>query len=194
MQGKMNTESAQNQSPDAEIDFMNLAITFWDGRFVISKIIIISLFIGIFVSLLIPNEFTASSTIIPQISDQKSKLGGLSGISGLSGLAAMAGINLSTSTGSEISPKTYSTIISSVPFQLELMKTPLNFENLGSQVTLFDYYTRIKRGNSIVKYTIGLPSLIIKAIKGEKKNNFSPSENNPLYILTEDQYEIQKII
>ena len=50
MQGKMNTESAQNQSPDAEIDFMNLAITFWDGRFVISKIIIISLFIGIFVS------------------------------------------------------------------------------------------------------------------------------------------------
>ena len=106
----------------------------------------------------------------------------------------MAGININTATGSELSPKSYSSIISSVPFQLELMKTPLNFEKLDSQVTLYDYYTKVKFENSFYKYTLGLPSLIIKAIKGEKKNKFNTSLTNPLYLLTEKQIEVQKII
>jgi len=132
--------------------------------------------------------------MVPQISDSKSKLSGLSGsLSGLSGLAAMAGINLNTTMGSDLSPKTYSSIISSVQFQLELMKTPLNFEKLDSQITLYDYYTKIKGENLFIKYTIGLPSLIIKTLKGEKKSKFN-STSNPLYILTEKQIEVQKII
>ncbi|MCX6236021.1 MAG: Wzz/FepE/Etk N-terminal domain-containing protein [Bacteroidia bacterium] len=192
----MNTESdiKQKSFKETEVDFINLARTFWDGKIIIGKLILLGVIIGFFVAILIPNEFTASSTMVPQISDPKSKLAGLSGgLSGLSGLAAMAGINLNTTTGSELSPKTYSSIISSVPFQLELMKTPLNFEKLDSQVTLYDYYTKIKFENLFLKYTIGLPSLIIKKIKGEKKNKFS-SEANPLYLLTEKQIEVQKII
>jgi len=106
----------------------------------------------------------------------------------------MAGINLSTATGSELSPKSYSSIISSVPFQLELMKASLNFEKLDSQVTLYDYYTKIKFGNPFIKYTVGLPSLIVKAIKGEKKNKFNTSKANPLYFITDKQIEVQKII
>lgn len=193
----MTTESNKTQKPsqETEIDFINLARTFWEGRIVIGKLILLGVFIGFFVAILIPNEFTASSTMVPQISDPKSKLAGLSGgLSGLSGLAAMAGINLNTATGSELSPRTYSSIISSVPFQLELMKTLLNFEKLDSQVTLYDYYTKIKFGNPFVKYTLGLPSLIIKAIKGEKRNKFNTTEVNPLYLLTEKQIEVQKII
>lgn len=184
----------QKSSKETEVDFINLARTLWDGRIIVGKLILLSLFIGFFVAILIPNEFTASSTMVPQISDPKSKLSGLSGgLSGLSGLAAMAGINLSTATGSELSPKTYSSIISSVPFQLELMKTPLNFEKLDSQITLYDYYTKIKKKNLFIKYTVGLPSLIIKTLKGEKKSKFS-SVSNPLYLLTDKQIEVQKII
>ena len=178
---------------ETEIDFINLARTFWDGRIVIGKLTVLGVIIGFFVAILIPNEFSAFSTMVPQISDPKSKLGGLSGISGLSGLAAMAGINLSTTTGSELSPKTYSSIVSSIPFQLELMKTPLSFEKLDSQVTLYDYYTKIKKKSPFLKYTVGLPSLILKTIKGEKVNKFS-SASNPFYYLTEKQIEVQKII
>lgn len=179
---------------ETEIDFINLAKTFWEGRFMIFKMIMLGIFIGLLVAIMTPNEFTASTTMIPQISDQKSKLAGLSGMSGLSGLAAMAGINLNTATGSELSPRTYSSIITSVPFQLELMKTQLNFANLDSQVTLYDYYTKIKIKNPIVKYTVGLPSLIIKAIKGEPKYKFNALPSNPYYHLTEKQFEVQKII
>lgn len=179
---------------ETEVDFINLARTLWEGKIIVGKLILLSLFIGFFVAILTPNEFTASATMVPQISDSKSKLSGLSGsLSGLSGLAAMAGINLNTTMGSDLSPKTYSSIISSVPFQLELMKTPLNFEKLDSQITLYDYYTKIKGENLFIKYTIGLPSLIIKTLKGEKKSKFS-STSNPLYILTKKQVEVQKII
>jgi len=185
----------QNQTQETEVDFINLARTFWDGRILVGKLIALSVFIGFFVAILIPNEFTASSTMVPQISDPKSKLAGLSGgLSGLSGLAAMAGINLSTGAGSELSPRTYSSIISSVPFQLELMKTPLNFEKLDSQITLYEYYTKIKSVNPFLKYTVGLPSLIFKAIKGDKKNKFKSLLENPLYQLTEKQIDVQKII
>lgn len=185
----------QNQTQETEVDFINLARTFWDGRILVGKLIALSVFIGFFVAILIPNEFTASSTMVPQISDPKSKLAGLSGgLSGLSGLAAMAGINLSTGAGSDLSPRTYASIITSVPFQLELMKTPLNFEKLDSQITLYDYFTKIKYANPFLKYTIGLPSLIFKAIKGEKKNKFNSTLENPLYQLTEKQIDVQKII
>ena len=106
----------------------------------------------------------------------------------------MACLNLNLATGSELSPRTYSSIISSVPFQLELMKTHLNFEKLDSQVTLYDYYTKIKKENPFSKYTFGLPSLIIKIIKGEKKTKFTTSNTNPYFLLTEKQIGVQKII
>jgi len=184
----------QNSTKETEVDFINLAKMLWEGKIIVGKMILLCLFIGFFIAILTPNEFTASSTIVPQISDSKSKISGLSGsLSGLSGLAAMAGINLNTTTGSELSPKTYSSIISSVPFQLELMKTLLNFEKLDTQITLYDYYANIKKGNLFIKYTIGLPSLIIKTLKGEKKSKFS-STSNPLYLLTDKQIEVQKII
>lgn len=193
----MSAESSKDQNTvqETEVDFINLARTFWDGRIVVGKLIVLSVFIGFFVAILIPNQFTASSTMVPQVSDPKSKLASLSGgMSGLTGLAAMAGISLNTATGSELSPRTYASIISSVPFQMELMKTPLNFEKLDSQVTLYDYYTKIRFGNPFIKYTAGLPSVIIKAIKGEKKNKFNTLKSNPLYLLTEKQIEVQKII
>jgi len=193
----MSPESPIIQKParEVEVDFINLAKTFWEGKYTIGKLILFGMVIGFFVAIMIPNEFSASSTMVPQISDPKSKLAGLSGgLSGLSGLAAMAGINLNTATGSELSPRTYASIISSVPFQLELMKTPLNFEKLDSAVTLYDYYIKIKYANPFIKYTVGLPHLIMKTIKGEKKNKFNTLETNPLYQLTEKQIEVQKII
>lgn len=178
----------QHHAQDTEVDFLNLARRIWESRIVIGKLTFVGVFIGFFVAILIPNEYTASSAMVPQISNPKSTL------AGFSGLAAMAGINIGTANASELSPRTYSSIISSVPFQLELMKTPLNFEKLDSQITLYDYYTKIKVANPFLKYTVGLPSLIIKTIRGEKRNKFTTSEVNPIYQLTEKQVQVQKEI
>ena len=187
----MNKTKNTSEILESEIDFILLIRKLWENRFLIIKMLIIGITIGLLVAVLIPSRYTASSTIIPQVSDPKSKLAGLSG---LTGVAAMAGINLNTSLGSELSPKSYSNIISSEPFQLELMATPLNFENQDQKISLFDYYTKIKTEPFILKYTIGLPSMIIKAMKGDPKIKSANTKSGLLYIPTEQQIQVQRII
>ena len=111
----MNTQPTSNPKPsvtnDDEIDLLELAKTFWNGRKTILKTILIAGIIGVIFALLSPKEYTATTTIVPQTSSSTSKLGGLSS------LAAMAGFNLDNATSGEIlSPTVYPEIVSSVPF------------------------------------------------------------------------------
>jgi len=179
--------------PD-EIDLIALAKKLWLGRKTIFQAVAVGSALGIAIALFSPKEYTATSTIVPQLgSESGSKLGGLGG------LAALAGINLDMQQqGSDLSPIVYPQIVSSVPFQLELMNTPLNFEEYSQPISLFDYSTKFKKFTflrSIKKYTIGLPKTIFQAVKKEKTEYkvIPITELNPLS-LTDDQVEIQKLL
>ena len=67
-----------------KIDLIALAKTLWDNRKFIIITVAIFMVLGVAVALLTPKEYTASTTVVPQISDTSTKLGGLSS------LAAMA--------------------------------------------------------------------------------------------------------
>lgn len=165
-------------SDSDEIDLLALAKTLWAGRRTVFKSILICGVIGLFVALTSPKEFVATTIMVPSGS------GGGSNLGGLGGLAAMAGINLNAPTGGELSPTVYPKIISSLPYQLELIKTPLKFSELKEPVTFFDYYTGIQKPNLLLKYTIGLPGLILgipgailSAIRGTKPEKEETNEN-----------------
>jgi uncharacterized protein involved in exopolysaccharide biosynthesis len=93
----------------------------------------------------------------------------------LSGLAAMAGINIgSMSSGEVLSPNVYPKILKNVNFQKELIYSKFNFENADKPISYYEYatnkeYSSFNLLGSIKKYTIGLPGVIIGAIKGESK-------------------------
>jgi len=173
------TEPIQPPAPiDDEIDLLALAKTLWNGRRTVLKSILICGVIGLFVALTSPKEYVATTIMVPSGSSSPSSLGGLGG------LAAMAGINLNAPTGGELSPAVYPKIISSLPYQLELIKTPLKFSELKEPVTFFDYYTGIQKPNLLLKYTIGLPGLIIgipgtilSAIRGKEPEKEGVLEN-----------------
>lgn len=175
---------------DDEIDLLALVKTIWNGRKTIVISIIIGAVIGVFVAVFSPKEYTASTVMVPQLGDSQSKLGGLGG------LAALAGISLDASPGAELSPMVYPQITGSIPFQLELMNTPLNFQDHSQPITLFEFYTKYNKSSvtgTILKYTIGLPGIIIKAIKGKPKELMLPNDSTKQPILlTEDQYEVKK--
>jgi len=154
---------------DNEIDLLALVKTLWNGRRTVVKSILICGMIGLFVALTSPKEYVATTIMVPSGSSGSSSLGGLGG------LAAMAGINLNAPSSGDLSPAVYPKIVSSLPYQLELIKTPLKFNELKEPVTFFDYYTGLQKPNLLLKYTIGLPSLImgipraiLLAIKGEE--------------------------
>ena len=121
----------------------------------------------VLVALFSAKVFTASCTIVPQTGEKTT--GG-----SLSGLAAIAGINIgSLGAGDVLSPKIYPKILASVPFQKEIMQTAIKFEEYDQPVKLLDYYTadeyaQFSLGGTILKYTIGLPGVIIGAIRGEE--------------------------
>jgi len=182
------------QHADDEIDLIQLAKTLWEGRKTVIRITLIFMVLGLFIAIFSAKEYTATTTMVPQSAEGGSKLGG-----SLGGLAAMAGINLgSMGGGSSIPPTLYPKIISSIPFQKELMQTPLSIEGQSGQVTFADYYLEIKKPGllgTIKKYTIGLPGLIIKAIRGERTDAMLASQSNDqLLSITEDEKKLIRIL
>ena len=178
---------------DDEIDLLALVKTMWNGRKIIISSVIIGAILGVFIAVFSPKEYTASTVMVPQLGgDGQSKLGGLGG------LAALAGISLDMNQGSELSPMVYPQIVNSIPFQLEMMNIPVNFSGFAQPLSLFDYSTKYSNPSFfgvVKKYTIGLPGVIIKAIKGKPKELILPSDstNQPIF-LTADQYSVKKAL
>ena len=178
---------------DDEIDLLALAKTFWKGRWTVIVTLLLGGVIGVFVAMTTPNEYTATTIMVPQTSGKSSSMGSLGG------LAALAGIDLnSASQSGDMSPILYPKILSSIPFKLELMNTPVQFKDFEKPISLFDYIAKNKKTSTLgtlKKYTIGLPGVIALAIKGEKPKPELPKRvrNQPI-MLTEDQYRVSKAL
>ncbi|MCX6237701.1 MAG: Wzz/FepE/Etk N-terminal domain-containing protein [Bacteroidia bacterium] len=193
----MITENTKPSAPtaDNEIDLIALAKTFWSGRRTVLISILIFGILGFLIAISSSKEFVATTIMVPSGSDGTSKLGGLGG------LAAMAGININTTSGSDLSPTVYPQIVSSLPYQLELMNTPLNISELSEPVTFFDYYSKIQKPNILLKYTIGLPGIILglpgailKAIKGEEPEKIITNGKNKPLEMSDKQRGVRLIL
>ncbi|AFL84927.1 uncharacterized protein involved in exopolysaccharide biosynthesis [Belliella baltica DSM 15883] len=184
----MSTNPSSNpQNDEDEIDLLELAKTVWKKRRQVFSITLVFMLIGLAVALLSPKEFTASSTFIPQTSES-GKGGG-----SLGGLASLAGINLGgMSGGSEIPPALYPKFVSSVQFRKALLNAPINVEGMNETVTYSKYYEEVAQPGllaNIKKYTLGLPGVIIKAIKGKQEDTLVQTEEGDLIKLNEEEVE-----
>jgi capsular polysaccharide biosynthesis protein len=190
---KLNTHP-ENITSEDEIDLIALAKTAWSSRRTIITTTLIFMVLGVFIALLTPNQYSVTATLVPQASSGASKLGGLSS------LAAMAGFNMDLGTTAELSPAIYPKIVQSVPFKRELLQTKINFKGKAKPISLYEYYT--DEGNKsfnpiglLKKYTIGLPGVIISAIKGKKEETVLVQDSqNEVIALSQDEYEILKSI
>jgi len=174
-----------------EISLIDLLNTVWSGRSIIIKSVIIFTILGLLVALFSEKEYTASTTMVPQIDNPTSNLGGLSS------LASLAGFNMDMNSSSDaISPILLPMIISSASFQLEIMNAEYKFEEVENPISLFDYYINVYKPGLfgiLKKYTIGLPGLIKSAILRDQSGKVSDS-NSETIKLTVDQNEVRKIL
>ncbi len=159
-----------------DITLTDILRQLWDKRKLIIYIIAVFLLIGIFTALFSPTRYTATCTVIPQNTSTSS-------MGNLGSLASMAGINLGSSgavTGGVLSPNTYQTIMSSLPFTEEIMKTLIIVDKSNEkEITLFEYYTNKKYAEvnvlaTIRKYTLGLPRIIKSLVSRTNKNKDIP--------------------
>ncbi len=173
------------KSPE-ETDFLEIMHKFYRNRRFILKVMGGFLIIGLFYGLMSTKIYTAKCTVVPQITKDAS-------MGGLSGLAAMAGINLgSVNMAKELSPLVYPKIMKNVEFRKELMMTPLRFKKFDRSVSIYDYctvpeYRSFSLKNFVLKYTVGLPGLILKSLsKEDTLQRFSGTGGGILYVSKEE--------
>ena len=164
-------DQIQNNMPmlqeEQEIDLVALVKKMWLNKGLIIKLTAVFMVLGLLVALFSSKVYTTSCDIVPQTS--KGAKGG-----GMSSLAALAGINLNDGqSGAELSPLVYQNIMNSTSFRKELMQTKIDFEEAGRPVSFYEYYTSEEFNKPtvlsyIMKYTIGLPGVIMGAIRGEQ--------------------------
>ena len=173
-----------------EIDLIELLKKIYLEKKFILKISILASLFGVVYALLQPNEFTSSTTFIPQLSS-----GVKTGGSSLSGLASLAGINIgSMETSSEFPPTLYPEVVNGVPFRVELLSNKITFNN--ELVAVKDYFLIYSSSSSfniletIKKYTIGLPSLISSSFNDQTEY----TNEAKIYSITKEDKELFQIL
>ncbi|MGW8122577.1 Wzz/FepE/Etk N-terminal domain-containing protein [Roseivirga echinicomitans] len=159
---KNKTEESSYRKEIDLVDLINFLLT---KRKIILYTVTVSIFLGIVYALIIPPQYEAQTTMLPQLGDN----GGMS--SGLSGLASLAGVNLGQvgNTKGDISADLYPEIVNSVPFQVEMLNTEFFLEELRDTISYREYlecFSPKDPLNKVKKYTLGLPGLVINMLKG----------------------------
>lgn len=180
---------------EQEIDLVELIQKLWHNRWLIVKITIVFMVLGLLVALFSPKVYTASCDVVPQTSDNSKS-------SQMSSLAKLAGINLSQGEGTPtLSPYVYENILKSTKFKKELMQTEINFEKADRPVSFYEYYTSEEFNKPtvvdyVLKYTIGLPGVIMGAIRGEQPEpDYSSAEGGAkIESLTKDEYKVLSLL
>ena len=185
-------EYPQNVPPVQEedsFDYVALLKGLWAGRKTIIITFCVFVVLGLVAALTMKRTYTVTTVMFPQMSGKSN--------SSLSSLASLAGVNLNQSTGGEIPALAYPQIVNSVPYRLELIRTPLHYEKVATPVSLLEYATEYARPSvfgTIKKYTIGLPGVILGALRKEKEialpaESGEDGEPKPM-VLTKDEQKV----
>ncbi|VXD19081.1 Wzz/FepE/Etk N-terminal domain-containing protein [Marinoscillum sp. 108] len=167
-----------------EIDLLELVRVIWSKRRFILKVTGIFVVLGLIISFASKVEYEASCKLMPESQEgTKGKLGGLGGLAGL------AGIDLGLGTTGSLTPQLYPEIVKSVPFQLQLIHTPIRFEKLDSLMSSYTYFTEMDRPSLfgfITEYTIGLPGKIKGLFTAEEVAPSNPANDDLIRLTKED--------
>lgn len=156
--------TAPQETEEEGIDIKEIVLNLWQGRKTIIICTAVFLVLGLISALTMKRSYTVQSVMVPQL--------GSSSKSGLGGLAALAGVDMGMGTsGGELSPLVYPQIVSSVPFRLKMIHTPLHYQKCDTLISMYDYaaakYEKPSVVDVVMKYTIGLPGVIIGALRSK---------------------------
>jgi len=179
----------QNQyTSEDEIDLIELFKKVYNEKKLIFKVTLFAFVFGVIYALFQPNEFTSSTTFIPQLSS-----GVKTGGSSLGGLASLAGINLGgMESSSEFPPSLYPQVVDGITFKIDLLSSTINSND--RKILLKDYFSN--QGSSlnilgtIKKYTIGLPSLVL----GSFNSQDVVLSKSKIYSVTQEDEELFKTV
>lgn len=175
------------EEEEQEIDLMEYARKLWESRKTLLIASGIAAVLGVVIALTTPRQYTVTVTLAPE--------SGKSGGGSLSGIASMLGMG-GFSMGSDadaLNVMLYPNIVSSTPFILDLMDTPVKtIDEKQPDTTLTGYLTEYTK-KSLMGTVISLPFKaiggVISLFKEEEPEVTGPGTIDP-FQLTKDQAKI----
>lgn len=175
------------EEEEQEIDLMEYARKLWESRKTLLIASGIAAVLGVVIALTTPRQYTVTVTLAPE--------SGKSGGGSLSGIASMLGMG-GFSMGSDadaLNVMLYPNIVSSTPFILDLMDTPVKtIDEKQPDTTLTGYLTEYTK-KSLMGTVISLPFKaiggVISLFKAEEPEVTGPGTIDP-FQLTKDQAKI----
>lgn len=179
------------EEEEQEIDLMEYARKLWESRKTLLIASGIAAILGVVIALTTPKQYTVTVTLAPE--------SGKSGGGSLSGIASMLGMG-GFSMGSDadaLNVMLYPNIVSSTPFILDLMDTPVKtIDEEQPDTTLTGYLTEYTK-KSLMGTVISLPFKaiggVISLFKAEEPEVTGPDTIDP-FQLTKDQAKIAEEI
>lgn len=175
------------EEEEQEIDLMEYARKLWESRKILLIASGIAAVLGVVIALTTPRQYTVTVTLAPE--------SGKSGGGSLSGIASMLGMG-GFSMGSDadaLNVMLYPNIVSSTPFILDLMDTPVKTMEEEQPDTTLAVYLKEYTKKSLIGTVISLPFKaiggFISLFKAEEPKVSGPATIDP-FQLTKDQAQI----
>ena len=145
------------EEDEMEIDLMEYARKLWAARKLLFKVAGIAVIVGFIIALTTPKQYTASVTLAPE-----SSKGGGGGLSGIASMLGVGGLSMG-SDADALNVQLYPDIVSSTPFILDLMDTPVKTIDEEQSDTTLVGYLKEYTSSSLMSTVMSLP---FKAIGG----------------------------
>ena len=180
-----NYTNLPQEEEELEIDLMEYARKLWAARKLLLKVAGIAVIVGVVIALTTPKQYTVNVTLAPEM--------GKSGGGSLSGIASMLGVG-GFNMGSDadaLNVTLYPDIVSSTPFILDLMDTPVSMIDEELPDTTLVGYLQEYTSSSLMGTIMSLPFKAIGGVMSLFKSEEEEGEAqiNPFH-LTREQSQI----
>jgi hypothetical protein len=166
------------------VDLSEMLRMLWEGRVKIIQVSALFMVLGILYTLSTPTEYSVNVKVVPEIQLPNANLGRIGG------LAAQFGFGGSMGSGSVdfLPTQMYPEILKSTDFLGEIIKKSVYFDSLQDSITYQEYFIDHQESNTLLKYSLGLPRVMIQAIRTAPdtlKTNHQQHNNFETYSPTE---------
>ena len=180
-----NYTNPPQEEEEMEIDLMEYARKLWAARKLLMKVAGIAVIVGVVIALTTPKQYTVNVTLAPEM--------GKSGGGGLSGIASMLGVggfNMGNDADA-LNVSLYPDILSSTPFILDLMDTPVSMLDEELPDTTLVGYLSEYTSSSLMGTVMSLPFKAIGGIMSLFKSEEEEGNGgiNPFH-LTKEQAKV----
>lgn len=181
-----------NDKQKDDLNIFQLLWLIWSKRRMLIRNVLIFMVVGVLYVLLSADTYVSKTTFVPKVRSNSRTS------SRINNLASLAGINLNNSSGSaEIPPQLYRKIVKSTPFKLALLNAQVKPKGMNQAITYKEYYEEYFKPapiSQVKRYTIGLPKLIIKALRPQKENEGNPGSGDSLIrVSADDRRHFQRL-